>query len=176
MRALLAVGVVAALAVGVRSAQARGRAEGRRHRARLHAAGDRRQDAQAVGLSGASRRSSSPGSRRRSRRAARSSASRWRRTATRSGSTTSRTSWRASTRSREQVRKARATLRAWWRPNVREGADFPLLSDPTKEMATAYGVLNARGMANRWTFYIDKNGKIAHDRQGRAARRRPPRT
>ena len=43
-----------------------------------------------------------------------------------------------------------------------EGADFPLLSDPTKEVATKYGVLNARGMASRWTFYIDKNGKIAH--------------
>jgi len=40
-------------------------------------------------------------------------------------------------------------------------ADFPLLSDPTKATATAYGVLNERGMANRWTFYIDKNGKIA---------------
>ena len=43
-----------------------------------------------------------------------------------------------------------------------ESADFPLLSDPTKETATKYGVLNARGMASRWTFYIDKNGKIAH--------------
>ena len=43
-----------------------------------------------------------------------------------------------------------------------EGADFPLLSDPTKEIATKYGVLNQRGMANRWTFYIDKNGKISH--------------
>ena len=40
-------------------------------------------------------------------------------------------------------------------------ADFPLLSDPTKETATKYGVLNARGMANRWTFYIDRQGKIA---------------
>jgi thioredoxin-dependent peroxiredoxin len=39
-------------------------------------------------------------------------------------------------------------------------ADFPILSDPTKEVATAYGVLNQRGMANRWTFYIDKQGKI----------------
>ena len=39
-------------------------------------------------------------------------------------------------------------------------ADFPLLSDPTKEVATAYGVLNARGVANRWTFYIGKDGKI----------------
>jgi thioredoxin-dependent peroxiredoxin len=39
-------------------------------------------------------------------------------------------------------------------------ADFPILSDPTKEVATAYGVLNQRGMANRWTFYIGKDGKI----------------
>jgi len=41
-------------------------------------------------------------------------------------------------------------------------ADFPLLSDPTKETAKAYGVLNERGMANRWTFYIDKNGRISY--------------
>jgi len=40
-------------------------------------------------------------------------------------------------------------------------ADFPLLSDPTKATATAYGVLNQGGVANRWTFYIDKNGVIA---------------
>jgi peroxiredoxin Q/BCP len=39
-------------------------------------------------------------------------------------------------------------------------ADFPLLSDPTKKTAEAYGVLNAKGMANRWTFYIGKDGKI----------------
>ena len=39
-------------------------------------------------------------------------------------------------------------------------ADFPLLSDPDKKVATAYGVLNQRGMANRWTFYIGKDGKI----------------
>ena len=39
-------------------------------------------------------------------------------------------------------------------------ADFPLLSDPTKEVATAYGVLNAKGMATRWTFYIGRDGKI----------------
>lgn len=41
-------------------------------------------------------------------------------------------------------------------------ADYPILSDPTKETAKAYGVLNERGMANRWTFFIDKDGKIAH--------------
>ena len=41
-------------------------------------------------------------------------------------------------------------------------ADFPLLSDPTKKTAEAYGVLNQRGVASRWTFYIDKEGKIAY--------------
>jgi peroxiredoxin Q/BCP len=40
-------------------------------------------------------------------------------------------------------------------------ADFPMLSDAAKKTAEAYGVLNQRGMANRWTFYIDKNGRIA---------------
>jgi len=43
-------------------------------------------------------------------------------------------------------------------------ADFPLLSDPDKEVAKAYGVLGAAGtapVASRWTFYIDKDGKIS---------------
>lgn len=40
-------------------------------------------------------------------------------------------------------------------------ADFPMLSDPTKATAKAYGVLSERGVATRWTFYIDKAGKIA---------------
>lgn len=40
-------------------------------------------------------------------------------------------------------------------------ADFPMLSDPTKATAKAYGVLSERGFATRWTFYIDKAGKIA---------------
>jgi thioredoxin-dependent peroxiredoxin len=44
----------------------------------------------------------------------------------------------------------------------KESADFPLLSDPTKETATAYGVLSERGFASRWTFYINKDGRIAH--------------
>ena len=40
-------------------------------------------------------------------------------------------------------------------------ADFPMLADPTKEVATKYGVLMANGqLANRWTFYIDKSGKV----------------
>jgi peroxiredoxin Q/BCP len=43
-----------------------------------------------------------------------------------------------------------------------EKADFPVLSDPDKSVATRFGVLTGRGMANRWTFYIDRNGRIAH--------------
>lgn len=39
-------------------------------------------------------------------------------------------------------------------------ADFPLLGDPEKKAAAAYGVLNPRGTALRWTFYIGKDGKI----------------
>jgi thioredoxin-dependent peroxiredoxin len=39
-------------------------------------------------------------------------------------------------------------------------ADFPMLADPTKETAMKYGVLNAAGVANRWTFYINKQGRI----------------
>jgi peroxiredoxin Q/BCP len=43
-----------------------------------------------------------------------------------------------------------------------EKADFPILGDPSKQTASAYGVLNAeRGFANRWTFYVGKDGKIA---------------
>jgi thioredoxin-dependent peroxiredoxin len=41
-------------------------------------------------------------------------------------------------------------------------ADFPLLSDPTKKTAEAYGVLNRMGVANRWTFYIGKDGTIQY--------------
>ena len=39
-------------------------------------------------------------------------------------------------------------------------ADFPLLSDPTKETAEAYGVLHERGFAMRHTFYIGVGGDI----------------
>jgi len=41
-------------------------------------------------------------------------------------------------------------------------ADFPLLSDTSKETAKAYGVLMPQGFSTRWTFYIDKSGKIAY--------------
>lgn len=40
------------------------------------------------------------------------------------------------------------------------GADFPMLSDPTKNTAKAYDVLNTFKVANRVTFYISKAGKV----------------
>jgi peroxiredoxin Q/BCP len=39
-------------------------------------------------------------------------------------------------------------------------ADFPLLSDPTKKVAKAYGVLALYGFPKRHTIYISKEGKI----------------
>jgi peroxiredoxin Q/BCP len=49
-----------------------------------------------------------------------------------------------------------------------EQADFPLLSDPGKEVAAAYGVLaavnparpDAPRYASRWMFFIGPDGKI----------------
>jgi peroxiredoxin Q/BCP len=39
--------------------------------------------------------------------------------------------------------------------------DYPILSDPTKKVAEAYGVVHpGRANPERWTFYIDKNGVI----------------
>lgn len=41
--------------------------------------------------------------------------------------------------------------------------DYPILSDPTGETAKAYGIYNSKAnFANRATFYIGKDGKIAH--------------
>jgi peroxiredoxin Q/BCP len=40
-------------------------------------------------------------------------------------------------------------------------ADYPILSDPEKKVAAAYGVVTPeRQMASRWTFYIGPDGKI----------------
>jgi peroxiredoxin Q/BCP len=39
--------------------------------------------------------------------------------------------------------------------------DYPILSDPTKAVARAYGVLAPSGFAARWTFYIGLDGRIA---------------
>ena len=41
-------------------------------------------------------------------------------------------------------------------------ADYPILSDVSKEIATNYGVLSPAGFARRWTFYIAPDGKILH--------------
>ncbi len=40
------------------------------------------------------------------------------------------------------------------------GLDFPILSDPDKKVARAYGVLSPSGFASRWTFYIGHDGRI----------------
>ena len=41
-------------------------------------------------------------------------------------------------------------------------ADYPILSDVSKTVANAYGVLGNGGVARRWTFYIGPDGKILH--------------
>jgi peroxiredoxin Q/BCP len=50
------------------------------------------------------------------------------------------------------------------------GVDFPILSDPGKSVAKAYGVVTPeRQVAQRWTFYIGPDGKIlAVDRKVQA--------
>jgi peroxiredoxin Q/BCP len=40
------------------------------------------------------------------------------------------------------------------------GVDFPILSDPVKTTAAAYGVLGPMGLARRWTFYIGPDGTV----------------
>ena len=40
------------------------------------------------------------------------------------------------------------------------GIDYPILSDPTKQVARAYGVLGRSGYASRWTFYIGMDGRV----------------
>lgn len=50
------------------------------------------------------------------------------------------------------------------------GIDYPILSDPTKATAQAYGVLGSSGFAQRWTFFIGLDGRIlAIDRRVSAA-------
>ena len=57
----------------------------------------------------------------------------------------------------------------------KEQADFPILSDPEKTVANAYGVIPSnrppeRQFASRWTFYIDPQGKIAAiDKSGKTS-------
>ena len=41
--------------------------------------------------------------------------------------------------------------------------DYPVLSDPEKKVAKAYGVVHAkRELPERWTFIIDKEGVVKH--------------
>jgi len=49
---------------------------------------------------------------------------------------------------------------------AKEQADFPMLANPDKKVALAYGVINPeappdRQFARRYTYYIDPTGKIA---------------
>ena len=52
----------------------------------------------------------------------------------------------------------------------KERADFPILSDPERKAAEAYGVLrepsaaqpDAPRLAQRWTFYIGPDGRILY--------------
>ena len=47
------------------------------------------------------------------------------------------------------------------------GVDYPILSDPSRAAAKAYGVVrDDKGTAIRWTFYVGADGKILYvDRQ-----------
>jgi peroxiredoxin Q/BCP len=43
------------------------------------------------------------------------------------------------------------------------GADYPILSDPGRQVARAYGVVSLlRPWPSRWTFYIGVDGRILH--------------
>ncbi len=44
--------------------------------------------------------------------------------------------------------------------------EFPILSDEGGAVSKKFGVLNERMMANRTTFVIGKDGKIAHVESG----------
>ena len=54
------------------------------------------------------------------------------------------------------------------------GIDYPILSDPTKEVARAYGVLRSSGYAARWTFYIGADGRVLDVDTGVRARSHGP--
>ena len=42
----------------------------------------------------------------------------------------------------------------------KNNANFPILSDPDGLVASRYGVKSVIGFAKRWTFYIDKDGRV----------------
>ena len=60
-----------------------------------------------------------------------------------------------------------ATLNHW---SKELGADFPMLSDYKREVMKQYGVLGEKSyLANRTTFVIDTDGKIAEIIEGNSA-------
>ena len=40
------------------------------------------------------------------------------------------------------------------------GLDYPILSDPDRTVARAYGVIGKAGFPSRWTFYVGTDGRI----------------
>ena len=48
-------------------------------------------------------------------------------------------------------------------------AQFPLVSDHDQKISNFYGVLLPNGMANRATFVVDMEGKIAYIEEGNTA-------
>ena len=46
------------------------------------------------------------------------------------------------------------------------GIDFPILSNPDKSVARAYGVLSQSGFPSRWTFYVGIDGRLLHIDKG----------
>jgi peroxiredoxin len=60
-----------------------------------------------------------------------------------------------------------ATLSHW---SKELGAEFPLLSDHDRKLSQLYGVLIPEmGLANRTTFVVDMEGKVALIEEGSAA-------
>jgi len=50
------------------------------------------------------------------------------------------------------------------------GVTFRLLSDMSRQVSKAYGILNEEyQFANRTTFVVDKSGRIQHIEEGRSA-------
>ena len=60
-----------------------------------------------------------------------------------------------------------ASVKAHERWADSKGFNFPLLSDPHRQVCAAYGVLKANGKSVQRTVYIiDKNGIIRYAKQG----------
>jgi peroxiredoxin Q/BCP len=60
-----------------------------------------------------------------------------------------------------------ATLNHW---SKELGAEFPMLSDHSRDVSKQYGVLIERmGVANRTTFVVDQDGKIVSIEEGNGA-------